>query len=121
MATPFFDEQLIVDLLKSTVNVDNVGRIQQGAVQALVDLYDRKVTRDEFTTMASLCLALYSQAGKLWVLGNIEAVYAAGDLDTKRFATAREQLVEIMRKQCEGVIDIVKRLQLCPNDEDKVH
>lgn len=121
MADPVFDEELIIQLLKSTVSVDNVGRIQQGAVHALVDLYDRKVTRDEFTTMAAVVLALYGQSSKLWVLNNIKEVHDAGELDTERFNNARIALEDVCRKQCESVIDILKRLKECPTSADKVH
>lgn len=121
MADPIIDEELIMALLKGTVCPDNVNRLQQGAIFALVDLYDRKVTRDEFTNMASSCIALYGQLAKLWVLRNIEQVYDEGELDKPRFHTARDALQDVIRAQCEGVIDIVKRLQACPTSEDKVH
>lgn len=121
MADPVLDEDLIVSLLKSTISADSVARLQMGTVQALVDLYDRKVTRDEFTTAASHCLALYGQLAKLWLLTNIESVYDAGHLDKNNFKQAAAGLQDIVRKQCEGVIEIVKRLQLCPTSEDKVH
>lgn len=121
MADPVFDEEFIKALLKSTVCVDNVTRLQQGAVFALVDLYDRKVTRDEFTSAASACLALYGQLAKLWVLDNVEKVFDEGELDKSRFTIARASLQDLIRVQCEGVIDIVKRLQECPASGDKVH
>ena len=118
---PVFDENLIIELLKSAVTIDNIGRIQQGAVHTLVSLYDRGVTRDEFTTAASLCLALYGQAAKRWVLGNIEQVYDSGELDKERFATAGGQLEDIIRKQCVEAIEILKRLRECPTSQDKIH
>lgn len=121
MGDPVFDEALIMDLLKSSVNRENTGRIQQGAVHLLVDLYDRGVTRDEFTTAASLSLSLYAQCAKLWVLGNIEEVHQSGDLSPQRFKIAADQLEEIIRRQCIDAIEIVKRLQECPTSQDKVH
>jgi len=121
MADPLFDEELIVHLLKTAVSPENVARLQHGTVQALVDLYDRKVTREEFTSSASLCLALYAQTAKLWLLSNVEDVYNEGALDTERFKLARDGLCDVIRKQSEGVIDIVKRLQQCPTTQDKLH
>ena len=121
MADPILDEEIIKDLLRTGVDVSNTGRIQQGAVFALCDVYDRGVTRDEFTSMASLCLSLYAQCAKLWVLHNIADVYKAGDLDDARFKTASTQLEDIIRKQCMDTIEVVRRLQECPTSEDKVH
>ncbi len=121
MADPVFDEDLIVDLLKSSVTRENTGRIQQGAVHLLVDLYDRGVTRDEFTTAASLSLSLYAQCAKLWVLGNIEEVNIAEGLTPERFKTASAQLEDVIRKQCLDAIEILKRLKECPLSTDKIH
>lgn len=121
MADPILNEDLIVELLKSAVNRPNTGRLQQGAVFALCDLYDRGVTRDEFTTAASLCLSLYAQCAKVWVLGNVEEVFDSGELDKNKFATAIGQLEDVIRKQCEDVIEIVKRMQACPTSKDQVH
>lgn len=121
MADPILDEDMIVTLLKTPVSVQNVNAIQAGAVQALIDLYDRKCTREEFVNLASPVLALYGQAAKLSLLANVEIVYDSGDLDKDRFNRARDGLVDLIRKQTETVIDVVKRLQLCAGTQDHVH
>jgi hypothetical protein len=121
MADPILDEDYIVTLLKAPVNHETTNMIQAGAVQALLDLYDRKVTRDVFCDEGSVCLALYGQASKLWVLNNIQEVYSRGELTEERFKIAKDQLCDLIRKQAEMVIETVKRLQLCSTSEDKVH
>lgn len=121
MADPVLDEEMIADLLKCPISPENVGRIQAGAMQALMDLYDRKATRDEFIAMATPCVALYGQTSKLWLLANVRMVFDSGDLDTNRFEQAQTGLSDIIRVQCETVIEIVKRLRMCPTSQDKVH
>ena len=121
MSDPVLDEQYIIELLRCPVKAETVTMLQGGAVQALIDLYDRKVTREEFANLASPCLALYGQTAKLWLLANIEGVFDSGDLDKDRFVKAREGLENLVRKQAETVIEIVKRLQTCPTSQDKVH
>jgi hypothetical protein len=121
MADPILDEDTIVALLKTPVSARNVNAIQAGAVQALIDLYDRKCTREEFVNLASPCIALYGQAAKLALLANVEIVYDSGDLDKERFNRARDGLIDLVRKQTETVIDVVKRLQLCAGSQDHVH
>lgn len=121
MVSPILNEKLIIDLLKTPAGNDGAMRIQHGAVYALVDVHDRKATREEFTTMAEVCLALYAQSAKLWVLNNIEEAFNQGGVNANSFANAREELINVMRKQSEAVIDIVKRLQECPENEDKIH
>lgn len=121
MADPILDEDLIVSILQCPIKPDTVNRIQSGAMQAMVDLFDRKPTRDEFISLSAPCVALYGQAAKLWMLSNIQQVYDAGELDGSRFLVATSSLEDIIRKQCETVIEIVKRLQLCPTSQDRVH
>jgi len=121
MADPVFDEALIIQLLQMKVCTDNVGPIQQGAVFALANLYDRKVTRDEFIGMAATILNLYGQSAKIWLLKSIEVNFQDGELDQDRIDMARVGLEELCRKHCEHAIEIVKRLQECPTTRDKVH
>jgi hypothetical protein len=121
MADPILNEQEIILLLRAAASPDNVARLQTGAVQALIDLYDRKVTREEFLHSAAPCLTLYGSAAKLWLLENIHGVYAEGALDQERFTQAARGLEDLIRKQAESVIDIVRRMQLCPTSEDRVH
>ena len=121
MPDPILDEEMIIDLLRCPLKPETMMRIQAGAMQALADIYDRKVTREEFMEMASPCVALYAQACKLWLLHNIRRVYDTDDLTTARFEEASTGLEDLLRVQCETVIEIVKRLQLCPTSADKIH
>lgn len=121
MADPIMDEDYIRALLSIPVKVDNSDAIQAGAVQALIDLYDRKVTREEFCQSASACITLYGQCAKFWMLHNIADVFKQGDLDQAKFDKADEAFTALIRKQTETVIEIVKRLQLCPTSQDAVN
>lgn len=121
MADPILDEDTIVALLKSPISAQTVVRIQSGAMQALMDLYDRKVTREEFVTLASPCVALHSSAARMWLLANVERVYDNDKLDDDAFKQANESLEALIRVQSETVIEIVKRLKMCSTSQDVVH
>lgn len=121
MADPVLDEDHIVQLLTVPVRADTISYLQQGAVQAMIDLYDRKVTREDFIEMLAPCIALYGQAAKLWILANIEAVHDSGELDKARFIKARHGLAEIIQKQTASVVEVVEKLAACPTSQDKVH
>ena len=121
MADPILDEDGIIMLLKSEVLPANVNAIQAGAVQAMIDLYDRKVTRKEFCELLAPCLALYGQASKLWILNNIYDVHKQYGLDDARFTAAANELVAVISKQVDTVVEIVQRVKQCPTSEDKVH
>lgn len=121
MADPVLDEAYIIDRLAAPVTVANLQIIQGGAVQALCDLYDRKVTREEFINLAAPVVSLYGQCAKLDMLDSIEAVFKSGDLKQEKFDTATKAMEDLIRAQAMKVTEIIKRLQLCPTSQDKVH
>jgi hypothetical protein len=118
---PIFDEDMIRSLLSMPCDIEHTDTIQAGAVQTMIDLYDRKVTREEFCASLAPCLALYGQAAKLWLLHNIQDVFLAEQLTIQKFTDADKSMTEVLRKQCNTVIEIVKRMQDCPTSRDKVH
>jgi len=121
MSDPVLDEENIIDLLRCPVKAATVGRLQAGAVQAMIDLYDRKVTREEFINALAPCITLYGSAAKIWMLANVRAVHEDGDLDTAKFDHAMSALEDLTRKQSETVVEVVKRLIQCPTSQDPVH
>lgn len=121
MADPVVDEDGIIALLRGAPVRDNVSRLQTGAVQALVDLYDRKVTRQEFLSAASQCLALYASVSRIELLGSIHDVFETGHLSEDSFKVAEEQLQQLIRLQTANVIELVERLKKCPTSKDIVH
>lgn len=121
MADPVLDEQNILDLLQVPVQLQTIGVIQAGAAQALVDLFDRKVTRAEFMEEASTCLSLYAQTAKLWMLANMKAAYEEAGIDGVAFEKAERGVTHLISRDVERVVALVKRLQSCPTSEDKVH
>lgn len=124
MSEPVLNEDVIMQLLSQPVtgSPTNVEMLQQGIAQALADLYDRGVTRDEFISGAALCLGTYAQTSKLWLLENIRSVHdEGGGLDTAKFDYARDGIISIIRNQLVQVKALVTRLMECPGKGDKVH
>jgi hypothetical protein len=121
MSDPVLDEDLIIAHLQAPCTVEYLTAIQGGAVQALCDVYDRKVTRDEFVDAAAKCLTLYGQSMKLWLLDNIHGVFQNGALTESSFKEAEARMGGLLRAQCETVIEMVKRLQECPTSRDRIN
>lgn len=121
MPDPYFDEQVIIDLLSAPCNVDNVMQLQTGAVQAMMDLYDRGCTREEYADALSKVIGVYAQASKLWMLHNIENVFDEGSLSKSKFVDADKKMCDLLRTQSTLVIELMKRLQQCPTSKDKIH
>lgn len=122
MASPVLDEDWMIQLLKTPTSIDHgTDRVQAGAAQALVDLFDRKVQREFFVEHAGPCLSLYGQCAKLWILRHIKTVFDEGELTAEAFEKADRGLSDLIRRQGAEVVAIVKQLQECPADEDRVH
>jgi hypothetical protein len=121
MVSPVLDEEHIQQLLKAPATADYINSLQYGAAAAVMDLYDRKVTRGEMAEGINRCLILYAHCAKLYMLKNVEAVFQQGALEQTTFATAEVGLTELMRRQSEAVVDMVERLKMCSSDEDPIH
>lgn len=121
MADPVLDEDNILGLLQLPITIETVNAIQAGAAQALIDLFDRKVTRQEFMDEASTCLSLYGQTAKLWMLASMERAHHETGIDEMAFRRAEEGITKLIGRDVDRVVTLVKRLQECPLSEDKVH
>lgn len=121
MADPVLDENLIEYLLSCHVTHDTANAVQAGSVQALIDLYDRKVTRDVFLTEAAACVSLYGQCAKFWMLGSIKNAFESGLLSEEHFLEAEKNLSELIEAHAKKVHELVGRLKQCPTSKDPVH
>jgi hypothetical protein len=121
MADPIFDEQGIIDMLSVPVAREYSQALKAGAAQAIIDMFDRKVTRDEFCKALEPVLNLYSYVGRLQMVGSIRDTFDKGELTPMAFDDANKQLSEFIRQSCLVTIETVKRLKECPTSGDKVH
>jgi hypothetical protein len=121
MADPVLDEDRILNKLAMPSKFENLGLIQEGAIQALVDLYDRGVTREEYLTLASSCVSLYAQTAKFYVIASMNDLFCDGTLDKTAFDNALKSLSAVIDAQRETVIGTVCRLKMCPSSAEKIH
>jgi hypothetical protein len=117
---PVFDEGHIIELLSIPASVDNIDDLQSGVVQTLCDLYDRKVTRDEFIGGAAVVLQCYGQLAKFWLLDHINGLYLSGVLTPEKFSTAYEQSRAVITEQKRQLANLVARLKECPTSKDPI-
>src|ERR1700679_3504819 len=121
MSGPILDEDAISGLLKCDASVGNIPRIQAAAIQTLLDVYDRKVTRGEFINMAAACVSLHAQCAKLFMLASIQNAFADQTLDANAFDSAHDGMTDLISKQMVTVSGIIDRVKECPTDQDPVH
>ena len=121
MSDPYYDEDHIKELLSVSVRVDNLDAIQAGAVQTMCDLYDRGVTREEYSQSMAMCLALYGQCAKLYMLNSLHTTFSDNGLTEQAFQAIFDMLKQVIESQAEQVTGLVERLMQCPSSRDKVH
>lgn len=121
MGDPVFDEDEIKELLMLPINAAHYGYLQTGAVQCLIDLYDRGVTREEFLNLAQPCFVLYETMAKVWFLSQTKKAFEDNVLNDQMIANTEKALESLARNQAQQVIEIVKRLQECPTSKDTVN
>lgn len=121
MADPVLDEAAIVEMLKQPMTQETVVILQSAVMQAMLDMYDRKVDRSEFINHGSLCVTTYAMLSRTYMLRSIYELYAAGDLSEARFDKALADIHQLVTRQCEQIGAFVLRMQECPTSADKVH
>jgi hypothetical protein len=123
MADPILDENIILSLLEGppAATMEDIGRLQSAALQALTDLHDRKVTREHYLHSSAAAVALFGQAAKLWMLLSVKSAFEHGDLDAARFQEAEAGLLRLLSAQVKTVHSVVTEVMQCPTSQDLVH
>lgn len=115
------DECVILHLLEAPPAASNTERLQNGALNTVIDMYDRKVTRDEFIAGIGHALNLYGQCAKLYVLAHVKGSFDRNELNAADFKTVEEALVARISGSAQYLTKLVERMQLCPNKGDAVN
>jgi hypothetical protein len=120
MSDPILDEDEINRLLNRPVRTDNIEEIQQGAIQTIYDLYDRKATREYFSGALTQALILYAQCSKMWMLNSVHTCYHNGELNEQAFDVTYNQMKQMIEAQQGVVSAVIKDLKQCPTSKDKI-
>lgn len=122
------DEQHILDTLGADAKTPDAEtaaqrntRLQVGAILALVDAYDRKLTRDQFIIVASLALTIHTTSGKGAMLQSTHELFRTEELTEASFLTAATAIDGVLKTKTNELCEIVKRMAMCPVPGDKVH
>ena len=121
VSNPVLNEDYILNLLSSPISKDTVHRLQDGAVQTLLDLYDRKVTREEFILNAGPCVLLYGQTAKYWALCTIYEQVLTDTITKDDYRNIILQLESNIKEQKFTVASVVERLKQCPLEKDPIN
>jgi len=108
MGDPQLDEDMIIHMIQQPVTQLTLPYLQQAAMMVLTDLWDRKVTREEFGLSAGKAITMYTALAKLHVH------YAMLD-------ASMDKLHEIIGKRVIELVKVVEALQACPTSQDTVN
>ena len=114
-------EDAILEDLGRPLNSDTVGRFQYAAIGALCDLYDRKVTSENYSKMATATVELYASCARLWQFHKLREAFQRGDVTLATIDRAIDGTERSIRSQVGAVENIIKLLQQCANDPKEVN
>lgn len=120
MASPLLDELEIMQDLHTPVTVSAVGRLQQASVGVMMDLYDRKVTRDNYCALLGPCVSMYGAMSKLYVLNNVRKAFHRGEVNEESLNAAIAELESNARSHVDHVKKVLAELRECPTDADPI-
>lgn len=121
MADPILDEQEILQDLHTPVSPATVARLQMAVVGAMCDLYDRKVTREQFLALLGPCISMYGACAKLHTIDRVRTAHRAGEVTEENLNVTVTASEDKLRTYVGAVRGIMKQLMECPTSEDKVH
>ncbi len=121
MTDPVLHEETIMDTLDCLPVPENTGRLQAAALLSLLDAYDRKLTRENFVTLASAAMALHTQVGKLYMIDSVRENNLIGVLDTGMLDKATAGVRSMTEDAHTELFRLMRKVVSCPTSEDKVH
>src|SRR5882672_938498 len=121
MTDPVLHEPTIMDTLDCTPYPENTSRLQAAALLCLIDAYDRKLTRENFVTLASAALSLHTQIGKLFLIDSIRENDRIGMLDTAMLDKAARGCQGMTSGAHAELYGLMNKVVQCPTSADRVN
>ena len=121
MADPVLDEILIQACLALPPTAENSEKVQQGALMAAVNAFDRRLERDKFIDIVSSAQTLKDALGRQSIARSIDIIFRAGDLSQEKLDSAIEGLTKVVDIHRLRLLDMVKDMAQCPTKHDSVN
>ena len=118
---PQVNEEGCLYMLQQEVNRETIPYLQNAALQVLMDLYDRKVTRNEFGRHAGTAISFYSTLAKLNVVEQVKDLIAVAPLDPVALANTNAELIRIATGKAASLAKCMELLQHCAASQDTVN
>ena len=118
---PYINEAGCIFMLQQAINQETQPYHQNAALQVVMDLYDRKVTREEFARNAGTAIAFYATLAKLYVVEQTRTMLAAETLNMEAVGKSSIMLTEIATEKAAALTKIMTLLSACATTRDAVH
>lgn len=108
-------------LLSLPATEANSAKLQQAALLALVDGFDRKLLREKYIEVAELTLGLKDAIARQSVVGSIDELFRAGDLTQEEMDTALTALDRMVERSRINLLEAMANVVRCPTSADTVN
>ena len=118
---PQVNEDGCIFMLQQAINAETLPYHQNAALQVIMDLYDRKVTRDEFGKNTGTAISFYATLAKLYVIDQTRTMLADGTLTDEAVARSHAMLTAIASDKAAALVKCMTLLSSCATSEDTVN
>ena len=121
MGDPQINEEGCIFMLQQAVNQETLPYHQNAALQVVMDLYDRKVTREEFGKNVGTAISFYATLAKLYVIDQTRELKAKDALTEEIIANSHIALTTIATDKAAALVKCMVLLSCCATTQDAVH
>ena len=121
MVAPVLYEEAIFDDLDLPLSKETYSYLMRGAIGVLIDLHDRGATHENFTTMVTPVVSLYSCLNKAYQLHSVRDAFLAGKITKEAIDVAIDGQERLCRTYLATVKQTLELLLQCPEDPKEVN
>lgn len=121
MPDPQLSEEIIMDALGAIASPVSAERLENGAVLAIVDCFDRRINRDPFITAVTNACMLHDSLGRLHFANAMMLMWKQEKLSIEELEKAVKRLTERAEDSRNRLIKEMELVVQCPLEADKRH
>ena len=121
MASPVYNEKMIMGALALPSAEQTCLAIRQASLLATMDAWDRDIKREEFGDVLGNALPLGESLARLEILYGIADLIASGKFELQYVTTTIEDMLARAEGHRKKLLKCMELVVQCPADEDTTH
>ena len=121
MADPMINERMLVDTISVPASLENIERLQSGALMATINGFDRRLQREPYIELAAAAFSLHTHLGRLHMVARIKELFNQEKLTKERLNDAEEQLIAYCEHERVALQKLTGLVVQCPTSADPVN